>query len=1236
MLTHAPIAAAFEALRAPHADGIKPGFEIHDRQVFITRFLSVLGYGESNVLVDVSQNSGGSTYIPDIRVYGNNEVRNREAHAQLVFETKNFGMFSGDPDAVDLKQIKKYIIANRSRIRVIVATDFVHVIAFNATEIKTASGFRIDRPDALSEPERDAFRAHRLFVVRLDQITPETLKCLNLLSHDIVFGVQKFRNPNEFRDTSNIADGEVRRSFIIQLFHTMRRAEDQLRSTFKNITHECLATLAGCSTTHEVSERLETALRSPAGPLVKAFILWGIEMNYLPPFLSDPNSLESPTVLTAFVRHPQYPDAFVLSSAYSLVNKSFFLRTLEDTQTERTPFVRGEIAGRYLSDGILEARYAEGVPSLVTYLKDLFSFQREDLARYGFLLRRDTFSWVLGHLDPQLLVDIVRLFNDVHLGKLNQDILGDIYEHYLEQDRPEGEDSYRKLLGQYYTPKPIVRLMWRLTREVLKSTKNRDIYDKNAPALRVLDPCYGSGTFLCEGVLQINACASGKTIDKDGRVFGFIADRTPSRRMEDSLTGFELNPLSKSIADVNLFFSLIQAYGPTHLVSTPIQRLRLFRTNSLDVGKATTRGRPAAPLFAFAEEVQQADRDNQAISDAKNSKYDIVIANPPYAYTDRAKDLTEQLLPFAMPVFNFDGAGNPVPFKFENQRRRGRIPPEEQNRGKLRDLYSYFFAAADRLVADGGIVTYITSNTWLAIPTYKFFRKYFLENYTIHFLLNFNNISERTSMFAPDAGIATAIVVMSKGAPPEGHAVRYCDLSEVSQVKDKFDAIAKVKWKGREVDRRDIASFELRSLSELEWSEVPQTTFLNKPDHIIRFSKSHEDIITKLETDTARLSSQLHDYQGVIPGDMSVVVAETRAELRARIEGRVFTGQLTGVKTTAARHIRAGLATGRIDRRYDASKETPFVYQKDFERYSIARHSWIYMDHHVLWRSRLMRGRAPATEILDPNKLFVLERREQSKLLALVTKDIVVPQQGGRFFYFVPREERTTDDLHCFCAIVNSAPINFYYRVASQGNKDVRVRTLEKIPAAARAELVHLSRKLHGLYRDRARVVAGQSEFETAELVALSSQQGEALTLLSDCELWDVSIHGSISADCYVVGVHREPTEPIIQLNSRVFLSCKTVVVADTLMRCLAGYEGDLLQSPPVLRRSDFGLGDGPDMLTAVDREIATATAAVNNAVARLYDLTPNQVERINAVLETEVLAPQDGDTEEGSDEEDE
>jgi type I restriction-modification system DNA methylase subunit len=210
-------------------------------------------------------------------------------------------------------------------------------------------------------------------------------------------------------------------------------------------------------------------------------------------------------------------------------------------------------------------------------VRDLFQFRRDDLRRYEFLLHRDIFSWVLDRIEPGLLIDLIRLFNDLNLKRLNQDILGDIYEHYLDQDRPKGEKSYRQLLGQYYTPKPIVRMMWLLVRTLLQRARGRDLYEADAAYLAVLDPCYGSGTFLTEAILHFNASALRKPITDDGRVFGFVRDRS------SGLASKFLHPLDKAGAklspeiraskeDAYLCYSL--ATSVVNLVSRKLLRLR--------------------------------------------------------------------------------------------------------------------------------------------------------------------------------------------------------------------------------------------------------------------------------------------------------------------------------------------------------------------------------------------------------------------------------------------------------------------------------------------------------------------------------------------------------------------------------------------------------------------------------------------------------------------------------------
>ena len=155
------------------------------------------------------------------------------------------------------------------------------------------------------------------------------------------------------------------------------------------------------------------------------------------------------------------------------------------------------------------------------------------------------------------------------------------------------------------------------------------------------------------------------------------------------------------------------------------------------------------------------------------------------------------------------------------------------------------------------------------------------------------------------------------------------------------------------------------------------------------------------------------------------------------------------------------------------------------ERWQNPATAWIYMDHHILWRSRLQRRGKPVTTLFERHKLFVLERREQNRLVALVTDQAMAPQHGGRFFYFAAGPGRSVDDLHTMCALLNSRLVSCYYRAAGQGNKDLRVRPLASMPGELRARLCAASKRQHELHLQAAPGHALDSAAVQAEIDSL-------------------------------------------------------------------------------------------------------------------------------------------------------
>jgi predicted helicase len=202
-------------------------------------------------------------------------------------------------------------------------------------------------------------------------------------------------------------------------------------------------------------------------------------------------------------------------------------------------------------------------------------------------------------------------------------------------------------------------------------------------------------------------------------------------------------------------------------------------------------------LSLLEEEIKTSFKDAKKIIAAKLKKYDIIIGNPPYGKTKTTPNnyMKNQLLPFAYPENNFDSQGNIIEYSIKNKGIKSKVPEFEKNRGKIEDMYAFGYGVANKLVKENGIISFITSNTILTLPSYKWIRKYFLDNYTIHYIINFNKVMERTnSMFSPESAIATVIFVMSKRKVKENEMIRFLDLSDIDSIKGKYDYFNEIVW----------------------------------------------------------------------------------------------------------------------------------------------------------------------------------------------------------------------------------------------------------------------------------------------------------------------------------------------------------------------------------------------------------------------------------------------------------
>lgn len=1158
------------------------GFEKNDRNIFINTVLKALGHDSNNILNDVSQNLSQGVKIPDIRIYGDYEIKNKNNHSQFIIETKNYNLYKGDIKNIDFLQLKKYIKANESKIRVICCTDYVSMYIFNASEIKKKSGMNINKVSFISKYEEQLFESYLYGAINFNNINEADLKILKNLSYTALFKNHVFINPADYEKTNSISNFEVRQNFRTNLYNAVNILKEDIEPDFL----EALKTI-GNFNADGIKNRI-----------CKSFFLWGYEMNYIENITLNPKCKSSS--IDSFVKNKENIEAFLLTSIYSLINKTFFLRCLEDLSTENTRFVYEPDNNRYLSDGILNKKMKDGEKELIQYLKNVYEFNQTDLIHYSYILKKDIYSWVLDYISPHNLINFIRLFNDISFKKLNQDILGDIYEHYLEGNKEDGERSYRYLLGQFYTPKPIVRFMWQLTREVLRNTKGRDLYDKEQPYLDILDMSYGSGSFLYEGILQINQCASNKSI-KNGIVYATLKDRNVERKVEEHMYGFEINPLSKSIADINIFIALIQLYGTNGelLKKYPIEKIKLYRTNSYDLMKKNQIQQEK--LLIMADDAEEAFKEREEIVHSKNKKYDIIITNPPYGEQSPKDYVKKELIPFMYPENNFDEEGNEIDFSWKNIDFKGKVPDTQKNKGKIRDMYAYFMGIADHLIKDNGIITLITANTYLSIPTYKWLRKYIIQNYKIHYIINFNKISEKaSSMFLPEASIGTSIIVMTK-EKSFNNKFKYLDLSSVPEVIDKYKAICKINKLNERYKNKDaIEAFSETNIKSIPFIELDQSKLLERKGYIINYSKE-EMLLDKIEDKSVDLSYYGNLNAGIGPGDVNYLVDETIGGLKSKLKKYVFNGDLSMLNKTTREYIGQNISKGKLNRIVDENKIVKFIFQKHMEKYYYARYYYVYLDKYVIWRARLHEKNG-ITPILNKHKLFIVEDRNNGKFDALVVDELVFPQDGGRFNYIIPSEKVSVDDLYCIAAIINSNVIQFYYKNRMQGNKDIPVIDLSEISQENRKRLAMLSKQLHELKKDNYNLKNANYEFKSEWFNENVKNHLEVFNVLEENRYWDVLIDCSLPE--YVVN-KAFMEDCVVKLNSTIDIKFKDKIIARNCFEsCIRSYSGNLLECPLIINITEIIDNDNYlDIISKADNEINDIEKRINELVSDIYNL---------------------------------
>lgn len=341
--------------------------------------------------------------------------------------------------------------------------------------------------------------------------------------------------------------------------------------------------------------------------------------------------------------------------------------------------------------------------------------------------RHNAFSWYTPKHD--VYVDAIYEMANTYLGALSDDVLGRVYERELAR-------VDRKQLGQYYTPRDVISLMW----DLLGFDDVEEAAEAEERTLRVLDVSSGSGGFLVEAASRLRRrFTERETAGANYSAREFLDDAT------SGLIGCEIQQFSAYLAEVNL----VLQFSP--LLSRSSVRLPSLRIHCVDT--LTLHNPHTVTLLDEETEVtdhgglQQVDVAARASSLSRlkdpggsNEWLDVAIGNPPYVgETSIAKTMAAL---------------------------RSQYPYWQQFSAAHQDYLYFFLILGVSKLRKGGRFAFITTEYWLKATGAAPLRQYLAEHAQVDRIVLFRNLT----LFPDAPGQHNLIIIGERISDPDSPA----------------------------------------------------------------------------------------------------------------------------------------------------------------------------------------------------------------------------------------------------------------------------------------------------------------------------------------------------------------------------------------------------------------------------------------------------------------------------------
>ncbi|MBE6868566.1 MAG: DNA methyltransferase [Ruminococcus albus] len=342
--------------------------------------------------------------------------------------------------------------------------------------------------------------------------------------------------------------------------------------------------------------------------------------------------------------------------------------------------------------------------------------------------------------------------------------------HFYEEFLTAYDKAQKVQRGVYYTPQPVVNFIVRAVDSILKtefvladglaSEETKDVMvevegkkrreRREVPAVQILDPATGTGTFLRQTILQIydnfRAKHNGESEEQIKKAWN---EYVPKHLLE-RLNGFELMMAPYAVAHMKLAMVLKDTgydFGGDH-------RLNVFLTNSLEeAGKDDFQ----MTLFDNDPLAFESIEANQA---KKNNGINVIIGNPPYSVESANQ-----------------GAWISELMEDYKKEPGGKVKLKERNAKSINSDENKFIRLAENFIESSGkgIIAFITPHSYIYTPTFRGMRWRLAKLFDKIFILDLNGNSRKVvsendgNVFDIQQGVAISIFVKSSNNSELAH-----------------------------------------------------------------------------------------------------------------------------------------------------------------------------------------------------------------------------------------------------------------------------------------------------------------------------------------------------------------------------------------------------------------------------------------------------------------------------------